>query len=1073
MQDASAEFATAIGKGEVVWTKPQLLADWLDDGAAALSAAPTFVVDRFNDRQTDDTWLRPAGHRSDYVHFDGVGTDYTIEPEGYATHLHNPVGGKRRSLIPASTSFMTVFAIWSMSTTLTGTGNSMFEIIAGDEGDGLTNQYALRLQIDAADDTMDVILLKIDAGVVSLVDIDLDVLTHQADHEYTMMLQVADGTVRGKVWDSSVSIEPTTWTLEAVDSVAGLGLYGGVRSEIAATVTNTPPVIVKWHELRVVDGSIDDLSDLAGQIVITQDMDDGLPQQVSYVQDLGSVAFDAQLVHGRRGMDAIQYLSQHNPDSPLYNLARDVAPITFDHGAITSAGPERLRLFTGQMMDVSLGQDQIGHLTAMSSTRLKLSQLVQPPPFVRYGDLTASWPVSWAAYTCGVYAAPPPRTECILYAPMHGSMIPFLSQDMLLGSVGQVSGDNTDVGFTIWEDDGDRVTGSALTWNYLLRRETAESQIPAYTDGPYVAAPSLQFTTERAVGMAYRALPLDITSELGMELLTPDVPRGRLEFAVRGDDFDTTAPSGTDYTPTNFILGLFLANSTDSGQRIYAGISMARRLRVEISDGTFEVSINFSAPSFDLPTDGEWHRYGVAWDFLAEKVYVYRRDSDGNEFETDTTIVDLDVTRLTTGDWPFGELIPTPFNQADVGEGGIFSPYFHSFLPFAEVHVSQNVGGPTAAAPWIWSDDYEWDRSTIMPSATRLRAIAEPAPREAWEYIGSFAQAEKAALRIDESDLLQFLTPAYFALQAQQAAGQTLSTATNVATLVPQVDPSKIRNSISVQYQETVIDSSFQPVLNTHDTIALLPGTTQLLITLDVPTAELYGSSTLGVLYTEQPTEAQINAGLTSFLGGAWRTFMTINSASDGTGTYYSHTPGDIPQFVYSLIDPGFTPNTILVTFFNDTLQTVYITNDNNEFPTILIAGLGVHQVAAAVEVVRDSSIARRGYRGLAVDSPIHQRREDAQRLAQRLLNELAEPTPTLERVRLFGDPRRQPGDLVTFQDRRSAVSGSWRLLSVQHVIDGANYYQDVRLRQALPIGEWQETGTSRWGQVLWGREGL
>ena len=118
--------------------------------------------------------------------------------------------------------------------------------------------------------------------------------------------------------------------------------------------------------------------------------------------------------------------------------------------------------------------------------------------------------------------------------------------------------------------------------------------------------------------------------------------------------------------------------------------------------------------------------------------------------------------------------------------------------------------------------------------------------------------------------------------------------------------------------------------------------------------------------------------------------------------------------------------------------------------------------------------MARRGFRGLAVDAEILQRREDAERLAQRLLNELAEPSPTLENVRLFGDPRRQPGDLVTFDDATdTAVSGLWRILGIKHTISGADYTQQVRLRQAHSVGEWETAGTSRWGSALWGREGL
>ena len=72
MQDASAEFETAVETGEVTWVRPLLLVDWLDDGAAELTAAPGYTVDSFQ-RDSASTWGRPRpdGHGQAYVHVSG------------------------------------------------------------------------------------------------------------------------------------------------------------------------------------------------------------------------------------------------------------------------------------------------------------------------------------------------------------------------------------------------------------------------------------------------------------------------------------------------------------------------------------------------------------------------------------------------------------------------------------------------------------------------------------------------------------------------------------------------------------------------------------------------------------------------------------------------------------------------------------------------------------------------------------------------------------------------------------------------------------------------------------------
>lgn len=1053
MQIASAEFTDAVDRGAVTWVGPQLLADWQDDGAEVATSRARFTVDRFQDRTLDSTWGSPWPYVQSYVQVGGANADYTISADGYGLHRHAVRGENRATMVLAGTSVLTAVGVWSIPAALTGTGESLIEVVARDDG-ASTNRYALRWEVDHADASVDVVIVEVLAGVANAVAFEVNHFTLQVNHEYAGKIQVTEDTVRVKVWDQSIEAEPLEWLLEA-DAAAYTAsvAYAGARTSLVNTSTNPLPYYFKWHSLRVIDGTIDDLSDLAGTVTISHGMDDGLPAEVTYAQDSPTPQLTAAIVDGRL-MSAAKYLSPHNPDSPLYGLERDVAPVTLDHGVITANGPETVRLFQGRMVDIPLAGDKKGQLVATSATRLKLSNLVLPPAFNRRGDLSATWPVSWAAYQCGVYAAPNPPDNALWYAPLHGSLIPFLDFRSPTLVYYPIVFPVLFAGF--YRDVGN---GELETVTYGDDPERA----PAYIDGPYVAAPDLQYTSELAWGVYYDfpafAFPAD--GDLGY-VLSEDGPRGRFEFTVRGDDFDTTGPSGTDFTPTTFILGFFMEN--DSTGKIYCGINMSRQLRIEMSDGTASINQNASA-DFDLPADGQWYKYGVAWDFVAEAAYFYMREPDGTEHTQTVTNSSLDVTRLPDGDSPFATI--QPFNTPILS--GFLDPYFHSFLPCAELHISGGLNANPNNAPWIWSDSYGFEASAIIKrSANRLRAIAEPTEREAWEYISSWAQAEMASMRIDERDRLLYLTPGYWVEDDQQSVQTFLDTTTNVGSLAPQSDPTKIRNTIRVAYREAKLDSLYNSLYSSREVLVIPPGETFIVFALDVLATSIDTSG------ATLPTSTEVDNGVSSFISGGMHTFFTINTAADGTGSYYSGPTNPSTDPVYIEAEDEFTASTVVVRVINRTGITLYTANDNPEVPTINIGGIGLYLLDASVTESRARSVAQRGARGLTVDAPQIQREDDARRLVRRLIGELAEPAPTLEGVRLFGDQRRQPGDLMLFTDEReTGVSGLWRILGLRHVISEDQYYQEARLKKARIVGEWQTSGDSRWGTALWGREGL
>jgi hypothetical protein len=95
------------------------------------------------------------------------------------------------------------------------------------------------------------------------------------------------------------------------------------------------------------------------------------------------------------------------------------------------------------------------------------------------------------------------------------------------------------------------------------------------------------------------------------------------------------------------------------------------------------------------------------------------------------------------------------------------------------------------------------------------------------------------------------------------------------------------------------------------------------------------------------------------------------------------------------------------------------------------------------------------------------QSREVAETVANKLVTLLARPREEV-RVRVLGDPRRRPGQMVTLADAEGTrAAGNWRILNVTHRGAGAMYTQDLKLVRVLPIGVWD--GADGWDNASWG----
>lgn len=757
------------------------------------------------------------------------------------------------------------------------------------------------------------------------------------------------------------------------------------------------------------DTSIDNLSDLAGRpISIQQALDDGMPSDVTITSGRDATSKALMPVGGRTVSGTVftgpQYWSVDNASSPLSGYDRDVAALTVSHGLVTASGIERVTLFTGQMLDVQV-TGRSATLTAQSQTRLKMTKAVQPPPIV--GDrlgLEATWPVSFALYQCGIYVSPPPRSGCRLWAPMHGSLQPFLP------AVGR-------------KDHGAVLKDLNLGFSTDAR--------PEFITGPYLTGFYGSRTTARAIQLNYwsRWPVAD-----GTDLLTTAGNAGRIEMWVRGDATDAVG------SPLE-LAGVFISNSAYA----WGGVDTNRKAFIQVNDNAgHTVTLTSTAT---LPTDGNWYFVGAAYDIAGKKLWTCNNFGGGNVVETSSA-----GTLVTTS------LPATENYDPDLTAGSVT---VRSCLPIAEVHLTAGAQANPDTTVWLNDSSYTatWSTGAVLrQSQLDLVALAEPKPREAWEFISQWAQAELAVTRTDELDHFCYLPLSYWTETAQQAVADTWSTALNAdGNFVISRDPTKVRNEITVNYRAarlgSMVDFQRDNVYAGFTIFTLPPGTTYLTLQFGSPVASVeyigdnppYSTGMLMIdgTYTTPPV----------------RNFMSANTVADGSGTYATNS-----QIVANVT--SWDAGKAIVKVQNLTGTTYYTTNPNG-LAYVSLNGTFLIVSDSAHTTVRDStSVTARGTRGLTVDLPGVQDVDTATRVAYNLLSRSLRPRPQLK-VKLRADPRRQPGDLVTFADPGNTnASGTWRSVAVDTTLNAADATQQVTATKASLTGVW---GTSTWDDCVWG----
>jgi hypothetical protein len=252
------------------------------------------------------------------------------------------------------------------------------------------------------------------------------------------------------------------------------------------------------------------------------------------------------------------------------------------------------------------------------------------------------------------------------------------------------------------------------------------------------------------------------------------------------------------------------------------------------------------------------------------------------------------------------------------------------------------------------------------------------------------------------------------------------------------LDPTKIRNSVSITYPAVTIGPRYEQFRSGVVT-AVPPGTTDYVFHPDMPIASCEMAFTLTNVTATDVTNGRPEDVFE---------FVTINTASDGSGMYL--TQSDVTATIVAW-DAGH----VTLRLQNNTSATCWLANNNSSrWPVVGIPVQFVRSPSAAVIGQEAASISSRGERGLDISLPYVQSAAMAQAIANELAARLSKARVTADAVELFADPRRQPGDLVTLTDAvNTGASGTWRVQSITHNRGGADYTQQATIRQALLVG--------------------
>lgn len=738
----------------------------------------------------------------------------------------------------------------------------------------------------------------------------------------------------------------------------------------------------------------------------------------------------------RPKMDARKYFSPFNKKSPIYGWDRDTASVTAAMRTITSIGPWDEQVFKGQMQGIAI-RGREAEMGAVSKARINMNRSILLPQVSAHREnCTIDWLATYLMARGGSFVGPAPSRYTRYWAPLYGSTHAHWSAPESYNAAYYFLSTNP-------------------MFRFGMKRPTTEQgkwMTAMYGEQTATRTQEIWLTPRNMANMTTDDFPHLYedggTGPLMADMLSLANSKGRAMFWVRGLS-TVSAPAYLDPSDDLLVKGnvqvirpAALGGGT-VGLVEYGIASNSRNPYIKMgSDAAGYLSVSFVFPG--LPADGQWHFVGFSWDFAA---------GTGN--------ATLDGSVITSSLWASGGYNVTTGLAATEAQsrsrGDSYSLYTRSHLPisdflldFGEAYVAGQWTQhyPTPAAPGA--------NATMRPTHIYLSAVAEPTVVNAWDTLLEVAKVGLAMVRCNEEDVIDFLPQQYFGESAQMTSVAVQDTSKNAADIDVELDPSKTRNVVTVKFPETYTDSNYQPVLQSLSAVELPKGLSEYTFSLDIPAVEIHGQAQQGGSTWEiyNLTSSQISTPNLP----TDQHYITANSSENGTGTVLDNT-----KVKASIV--SWTVGSITLQFRNNTSGTAYLSNNGEQVPFLRILGYGVRSSEGYVTQRDENSVKLRGERALESEYKWVHNRGVATVLAMDLLNHIARPVPEVETT-VFGDPRRKPGDLVTLLDvDGTEVSGTWRVLMVEHNTDGPAYTQGLKLIPVAEIGIWDG---STWDNCVW-----
>lgn len=742
----------------------------------------------------------------------------------------------------------------------------------------------------------------------------------------------------------------------------------------------------------------------------------------------------------RPSLSTSAYFSPYSTDSPLYGFARDNADVKAYQVTVTAdSGPVSTNTFTGQMSDIAVrSSSNTAGLTATSKTRVLMDRARTPPPiWGRLEGLTLDWFANWLMANGGQTVGPGPTTKTRTWIPYYGSSKPF--------------------------------SWSPQDWTPVERYTSADPGVaerhftPEAVEGPYVGGMFGCYTNDLVVqprinaDRVYRFAPIPgIDNPDNYDAFSQANNEGRVSFWFRADPFLTGATLPAALTDPA-LQHLFRFQLEGRSNLLTNGVSMGGVILTgdpttgtggasfRVSMGT-ESGYSTGTPSWTWPTDGLWHFVCMSWNFFTAEMKI-RMDTNALLFTGYSTAGPTNLTKLA------------PTEDQLYQSGGFMLESFRSNLPISDFQVEVGPGMHSQFSSRFWPKPAPAAvyRSTNVP----MTALYESAPVSGWDTLLEVGKATLSAIRCNEQDQIEFLPQTYFGETDQTVIEWIADTETNASAMDVKQDPSKSRNSVTLNFSETFVDGNVSEILAFRSSILLLPGVAYYTFQLDRPCVELHGANSpaTGSFYDLIPlTAAQL---ATPSLINNFLPYMTINIKADGSG-------GVPPaSFMKGRIMGQPDANSVVIRFTNTTNNKYYLVNSGSDTPYIRLLGYGVKANAAYTTVRDDMSVRLRNERTLTHDNRWIQQRPEAVTLAASITNVIAYPRGEIN-VTVMGDPRRTPGRLVQIIDSEGTqAEGIWRILAIGHDSAGPQYTQNLQLVRVGSTMIWD--GFPGWDQGVWG----